>query len=310
MTSQLKDELNIVVDKLLAQWGEDNKTKNLKEKVEEWIQSINTFGYGESTKVFLRLLDNFEYYSAAKINHSLVELYTEFQNIEKYHSHSVYIPIVAESGDNNSSYTMVSLYRNTNNIHKSHFIMDLQRANSGRDLTKVNNIVIIDDMSGTGDTIKKYLERLIKHHHHLLKNKKIYILLIICSSYAIDNINSFSQKHKLNIKIVSLNVREKAFKEGYIFDSNVCSKYQKLVEELETSISVSSNRILGYKNSQLLLAFNHNTPNNTLPIFWWNRNKKWNAIFPRQDPIKPPFQDMFKRSKRQKSRNYFNAARG
>ncbi|MGV9795184.1 phosphoribosyltransferase-like protein [Gordonia sp. NPDC003422] len=37
---------------------------------------------------------------------------------------------------------------------------------------------------------------------------------------------------------------------------------------------------LGYKNGQLLIGFQHNTPNNTLPILWANR-KQWNPAFPR-----------------------------
>lgn len=43
---------------------------------------------------------------------------------------------------------------------------------------------------------------------------------------------------------------------------------------------------LGYKNSQALVCFEHTTPNNTLPILWYEMeipgtDKKWNAIFPR-----------------------------
>jgi hypothetical protein len=34
------------------------------------------------------------------------------------------------------------------------------------------------------------------------------------------------------------------------------------------------NHMLGYKDSQLLLGLEHNTPNNTLPIFW--SEKGWN----------------------------------
>ena len=36
---------------------------------------------------------------------------------------------------------------------------------------------------------------------------------------------------------------------------------------------------LGYNDCQMLLGFHHNTPNNTLPIFW--REKNWTPIFKR-----------------------------
>jgi hypothetical protein len=50
---------------------------------------------------------------------------------------------------------------------------------------------------------------------------------------------------------------------------------------------------LGYKNGQLLLAFDHNTPNNTLPIFWKaDEGTGWKAILPRHTkaglPGEPP----------------------
>ena len=37
---------------------------------------------------------------------------------------------------------------------------------------------------------------------------------------------------------------------------------------------------LGYKDGQLLIGFYHNTPNNTLPIFW-SSTTSWNPIFKR-----------------------------
>jgi hypothetical protein len=41
---------------------------------------------------------------------------------------------------------------------------------------------------------------------------------------------------------------------------------------------------LGYKDGQLLLGFSHNTPDNTLPIFWFEgRTKPWSPIFIRFD---------------------------
>lgn len=38
----------------------------------------------------------------------------------------------------------------------------------------------------------------------------------------------------------------------------------------------------GYSDGQLLIGLEHNTPNNTLPIFW-SSSKKWEPIFPRKN---------------------------
>ena len=43
---------------------------------------------------------------------------------------------------------------------------------------------------------------------------------------------------------------------------------------------------LGYGDGQLLLGLFHNTPDNTLPIFWFNEEgKEWYPIFKRYNKI-------------------------
>jgi len=45
---------------------------------------------------------------------------------------------------------------------------------------------------------------------------------------------------------------------------------------------VSNITALGWDNCQLLLGFFHNTPDNTLPIIWYDEEEiKWNPIFKR-----------------------------
>jgi hypothetical protein len=42
----------------------------------------------------------------------------------------------------------------------------------------------------------------------------------------------------------------------------------------------------GYKDGQFLIAFQHNTPDNTLPIIWYNEDvKPWYPIFKRAHKI-------------------------
>lgn len=42
---------------------------------------------------------------------------------------------------------------------------------------------------------------------------------------------------------------------------------------------------LGYKDSQLLMGFHHNIPDNSLPILWWDESAKWSPVFPRYHKI-------------------------
>ena len=52
--------------------------------------------------------------------------------------------------------------------------------------------------------------------------------------------------------------------------------------EQEEALEKSKGNSLGFKDCQLLLGFNHNTPDNTLPIFWYDeKNYNWYPIFKR-----------------------------
>ena len=66
--------------------------------------------------------------------------------------------------------------------------------------------------------------------------------------------------------------------------------------------------MLGYKNTEALVAFYNNTPNNTLPIFWTDVEDN-KALFPRNDDEKPSWK-MMKRDKELRSEsNYLRKSR-
>ena len=45
---------------------------------------------------------------------------------------------------------------------------------------------------------------------------------------------------------------------------------------------VAKHRALGFGNNQLLISMHHNTPDNTLPIIWFDEDKSmWTPIFRR-----------------------------
>ena len=68
-------------------------------------------------------------------------------------------------------------------------------------------------------------------------------------------------------------------KEG--IDKNFC---KKLCEKYGTERCKDAKSPLGFDNDELLLSFFHNTPNNTLPIFWTDE-KGWYPLFNRSIKI-------------------------
>ena len=119
------------------------------------------------------------------------------------------------------------------------------------------------------------------------------------------NLNEYCEKEKdFNIKINYYKLRRKS-----IDDDNVISEGEKMsVIRIEESLwGKGSDKILGYKDSQLLLTFFHNTPNNTISSFWFSNRfckqgyantygeKRWNELFERYRPPKRKIQNMLKK---------------
>ena len=66
----------------------------------------------------------------------------------------------------------------------------------------------------------------------------------------------------------------------------ILSKNRELSDDkiIEKVVKKMKNDALGYNNAQALIAFEYNTPNNTLPIIWADDNQ-WNSLFKRYDKL-------------------------
>jgi hypothetical protein len=75
----------------------------------------------------------------------------------------------------------------------------------------------------------------------------------------------------------------------------MCRKYghqhiKSICEHLrlsdEETAQLADDHSLGFENGQLLVGFHHNTPDNTLPIIWYDEEfASWTPIFKRYNKI-------------------------
>ena len=107
-----------------------------------------------------------------------------------------------------------------------------------------------------------------------------------------------------NIIINYYELRNKSIDDNSI----ICMDEKNSIIRIEESLwGKGNNQILGYKESQLLITFFHNTPNTTISSFWFSENfynqdyknfygeKKWNELFGRYRPPKRNIQNMLKK---------------
>ena len=89
-----------------------------------------------------------------------------------------------------------------------------------------------------------------------------------CSRY-FNNIENFDKQYAKNM----------AYKHGYQLAYHLAKKEGYNTPILE---QIAQRRALGFGNCQLLLSLHHNTPDNTLPIIWFDEDETiWTPIFKR-----------------------------
>jgi len=150
------------------------------------------------------------------------------------------------------------------------------------------SIIFIDDIIGSGDQFKEFFENNMmqdtgtkKEILSQFKEAHIIYFVVVATEQGINYITQETPLKRENIKC------------GYLlpkfFDPNnpiwdkttpitreeclrICEEYgKKLWPEYP----------LGFLDSQLLVAYQDHTPDNTLPILWWKNNGDWNPLLKR-----------------------------
>lgn len=152
--------------------------------------------------------------------------------------------------------------------------------------TSILNYIFIDDICGGGTQVIRYLRKLINEIRKNNANCRISYFVLFGTEKGIKNV----KKTKLFDKAEAVFVLDDTFKTF----SPMSRYYDNLPSELinkkltETMAKKYGKKLyrhpLGHGNCQLLLGLPHNTPNNTLPIFWGNNNN-WKFIFKRYEKI-------------------------
>jgi hypothetical protein len=151
----------------------------------------------------------------------------------------------------------------------------------------VNRIVFFDDIVGSGTQARQYLSGELKKIRAGDPNFELSFLSLFATTDGLERLNEPELFNGRASCLFELDSSFKAFSGNsrYFTDSpawfNVMN-FQAIAQDYGSGLQPIWP--IGYKDGQLLLAFAHNTPDNTLPIFWdQGARTKWHPIFPRFD---------------------------
>lgn len=270
---------------------EQYRILNICKRLKESVTSIDVTNWLRNFKGYeidkaLSVLERLEYITESEI----IELYDDKLKdiLAQNESQKVIVHPVSEYG---KSGTLMSYYlRKTPSYKKNEgrvaFFPHYDNFKYKKEKLKTETVIVfIDDFAGSGNQFDKYYRTYIKPQ--ILTNKKIVSLTYLTLFY-LPRAKSLIEKSNPEINIVGNEKHPVFLTDRSVFGSRknmlpireFCYSYgENLFAIYDRKTKTFNKHPLGYDNSQALIVFAYNPPNNTLPIIW--SSKEWQPLFPR-----------------------------
>lgn len=152
--------------------------------------------------------------------------------------------------------------------------------------TAISRYIFIDDFCGSGKQGSEYSRDLVEDIKKLKPDAFVAYYVLFATAKGISKIKNETKFDAANA-IYELDSSFKCFSADSRYFRNPLPEIDRTFCEhmcrLYGEQMVASEHALGYEDSQLLIGFHHNTPDNTLPIIWFDEPGRlsWDPIFRR-----------------------------
>lgn len=263
------------------------------------------------------LLSNFTYFGVREIRELLKSAYRDkvknplMQRIRKENQNSKDFELISKEYERELQLTrfvgvgnpsesgphLLYFFRQENSLGKdlfidTHRILKFSRQGAREegkvDITlsddTLKRYIFLDDLCGSGDQVIEYAEDITKEIKSIDSSMEICYITLVATQQGLNKVKSTNIFDKVET-IFELDDSYKCFSESSRYFSErlkapVNKEFARRTSEKHGSKLLGPTFCHGYSDGQLLLGFSHNTPDNTLPIFWCE-DPTWNAIFKR-----------------------------
>lgn len=275
---------NIIMHTSTTVWQHELGKSNL----ENWLSNFTgaVFEIQKERQFALWLLSHFTYYNQDEVKHLCKVLYKDLlhhvltngnsgkpisETVDTFFEKTNIVPAERVSG---SSGFIAYFFRHTNSLPMTLFNFSIENVSE-----KIENIIIIDDVTLTGDNDSQ-MHKFFEKHISKYPLKKFFLLTLISSESSVKFLSETFENLAI-ISAITLDSRDKCFSS----ESDVFSQFPELREECQKFAEHYGKKIpivepLGFKNGQYTFGFFYNTPDNALPIFWGQVNG-WKPIIKR-----------------------------
>lgn len=251
-----------------------------------WLKNFKTFEVNKA----LSILEKLEFVSENEI----IEFYDiQLKEILSKTEDDIILHPVSEYGK--SSTLMVYYFKKTPTFKESEKRIDFYFHYTNfkhklKNIRKNTSIIFLDDFSGSGNQFNNYYKTFIKPQISI--NRYIKELFFLTLFYLPRAKKYIQNKHpEINLygevrnPVFLSNKSVFGYRNSMLPIRDFCYKYgEGLFTTYNLGKNIEETHPLGYNNSQALIVFAYNVPNNTLPIIWSNKN--WIPLYPRVPNLK------------------------
>jgi hypothetical protein len=284
--------------------------------LDDWLSSFNPNNHNgvDERLQMLYLLSNFLYFGVREIRHLLRVHFGDLcrrpilQEIRANNGDTVDLDFIDRSyalalrrtrflGVGNPSESGAHLlyyFRQENELASSLFINKIQlpgvTASEEHGPKHVDRYIFIDDLCATGDQAILYSQGVVQTIKRAHSKAWVTYFPLFATTFALQRVRTEAEFDRV-ASVVELDETFRCFADNCRFYFGVDAPIDRDAAR-QTSLYYGSvlcpRHPLGYKDSQLALGFSHNTPDNTLPIFWEEPNDllpTWSPVFKRYSKL-------------------------
>lgn len=261
--------------------SEKGEVLSWRTRFNKFCDTIKSLNPKEQNLIF-ELTSKYTYISSSEYLGMIAKLLSKmydcnFNNIKKYNTYYV-MPLISpqdrlEHKDKSSVFMQYLFGATELSYVKELEGIKINKVSSIEGLPKnINNkptsiIIIVDDFIGTGETA---LECLKEYEDTQISKEKILVISLVTMKEGKDKIE------EKGYTIFTLEEREKGISDNYY--GKELEERISIMREIEKILGVKEEEQFGYGSSEALVTMIR-TPNNTFPIFWYDKN---NSPFPRR----------------------------
>jgi hypothetical protein len=313
--STLRDELTLKIKRLNETIWEGRVQRK---HIDLWMDNFEADVPGTRSERLhaLHLLSQFMYFGNREMRELVKALYRDLfkypivQRIRKSNANTKDVGLIERElkseiratrflgiGNPSESGTHLLYYfRQENRLPKDLFINSHdaftrtgpQKTLALRDST-ISRYVFIDDFTGSGNQAVGYAKEVVEDLKHLKPNVEVSYYVLFATSIGLGEIRAKTKFDNVHC-IYELDDSYKCFSPSSRYYVNTGQEIDKPFAEStckKHGFKLLPSDPLGYEDGQLLLGLFHNTPDNTLPIIWYDEpeGQPWQPIFRRYPKI-------------------------